>query len=262
VYALTKLPVHLQHCLLQEWEAKCQDADHADLENLDLLLVLALCSRTGFGGEKNLARAKELELRVARCGSDVAAQKCLINGLLNGFDPSITAEEQIAWLKTSISAYCIRKAPNSDRELTPEDQNRLDKFQDSLDVVLEPFLKICLFHSFIKAFMTDWEVLNGSFDGAAQDPPFCWAVNGDLSKLSAALDADPRLLQHRKAGFTLLHVAVDYVQEHVVRSKMHFSCYASPSAAPTKTNYSTLALTKFDSVDTGLSLLPEYKIRI
>jgi hypothetical protein len=258
VYALTDLSLHLQQCLLQEWEAKCKEADHTDQEDLDLLLVLALCSRTGFGGEKDLAKAKELELRAARCGSDVAAMKCLTMGLLDGFDPSITAEEQIAWLKTSISAYCIRKAPFSDTELTQKDQNRLGQFQDSLDAVLEPFLKICLFHSFIKAFMTEWEVLNGDFDGAAQDPPFCWATNGDFSKLSAALDADPRLLQHRKAGFTLLHVAADYVQEHVIESKTHFSSNASISAASTKINYLTLTLTEFDRVDTGLSPLPGY----
>jgi hypothetical protein len=252
----------LQQCLLQEWEAKCSVADQADQENLDLLLVLAFCSRTAFGGEKDLARAKKLELQAARRGSDVAAVKCLTNGLLDGFDPSITAEEQIAWLKTSLSAICIRKAPNSDRELKPEDHNRLVQFQDSLDAVLEPFSRIALFHSFIKAFMTDWEVLNGSFDGAAQDSTFCWAVNGDISKLSAALDADPRLLQHRKAGFTLLHVAVDYIQEHVVRSKMHSSSYALISAASTKTNYLKLGLTEFYSVDTGLSPLPGYRIRV
>jgi len=219
VYTLTHLPLQLQQYLLQEWKAKWSVADQANQESLDLLMVLALCYRTGFGGEKDLAKAKELEQQAARCGSDFAQLKCLTTGLLDGFDQSITAEEQIAWLKVSLCATFIRQMPNSDGKQKLEEQNRLVRFQASLDAVSETFLKMGLFHSFIKALMTDWEVLNGDFDSAAQDPLFGWAVDGNLSSLSAAINADPELLQCRKAGFTLLHVAADYSHEHIVRSK-------------------------------------------
>lgn len=109
--------------------------------------------------------------------------------------------------------------PKSDGKQEVEEQNRLVQFQALLDAISETSLTMSLFHSFIKVLMTEWEILNGDFDSAAHDPLFCWAVDGNLSSLSAAIDADPELLQCRKAGFTLLHVAADYCHEHIVRGK-------------------------------------------
>lgn len=215
------MPLQLQQCLLQGWKDKWNVADQANRENLDLLLVLACCYRTGFGGEKDLAKAKELELQAARCGSSVGQAKCLTTGLLDGFDQSVTAEQQIAWLKAALGEIFIREASNSDEKQKLEEKDRRIRFHTSLDVVPETSFKMGLFHSFIKAHATEWEIPNGDFDCASQDPLFCWVVDGDLSSLSVAIDADPRLLQCRKAGFTLLHVAVDYCKEHIIRSKIY-----------------------------------------
>ncbi|KAF7505090.1 hypothetical protein GJ744_001309 [Endocarpon pusillum] len=65
--------------------------------------------------------------------------------------------------------------------------------------------------------MTESEVLNGEFDGAAGDPLFGLVVKGDMEGLTATLSVHRALLQRRKDGYTLLHVAVDYCHEQIIR---------------------------------------------
>jgi len=214
------LPIQLQQCLLQDWNDKWNVADQANRENLDLLLVLACCYRTGFGGEKHLVKAKELELQAARCGSSIGQAKCLATGLLNGFDQSVTEEQQIAWLKAALGVIFIRELSDSDEEQKMIEKDRRNRFHALLDAVPEPSFRLGLFHAFINAHMTEWEIPNGDFDGVAQDPLFCWVIEGDLASLSVAIDTEPRLLLCRKEGFTLLHVAVDYCQEHIITSEI------------------------------------------
>ncbi|EON69346.1 serine/threonine protein kinase [Coniosporium apollinis CBS 100218] len=216
-YSLMHLPLQLQQYLRQQWQRDCDLIDPSNAENLDLLLVLASCFRTGFGGEKNLAKAKALELEAANYGSDVGQIKSLTYGLLNGFDSSITAEQKVTWLKAALGTIGFLKRPIADEEQKLKEHERMIQFRAALDAVSDDFIEICLLHSFIKSHMTEWEILRGEFDGAAQDPVFCWAVDGNMLGLTTALDLEPTLLLRRKDGFTLLHVAVDYCQEHIVR---------------------------------------------
>lgn len=213
------LPLQLQKYLLQDWTNKWNQADKSKPEFVDLLLIMASCYRTGFGGEKNLGKAKELEIEAAKHGSDVGEITSLTYGLLDGFDPTITAQQKISWLRDSVTTILFRKKSAINEAQAEKEQDRMAQFRAAIDAISDEWCELSFLHSFINSYMTWWEILNGDFDGAVQDPLFCFAIDGDISNLIAAMDSNPDWRSRRKYGFTLLHVAVDYCQEQVVRSE-------------------------------------------
>lgn len=182
-------------------------------------MTIASCHRIGFGVPKDTVKARELELEAARLGSIFGQMAALINSLLDGIDLPIPTEEKVMWLKRTVSAICFQGKHESDTNAVR------DRFRAAIDAVPDESLEVSLLHSFIGARMTEWEVLNEEFDGAADDPLFGFVVTGDLQGLTARLCSDKTLLDSRKDGFTLLHVATDYCHEHIIRGKVSdFSC--------------------------------------
>jgi ankyrin repeat protein len=176
-------------------------------------MVVASCHRIGFGVQKDAAKAQELELEAAGLGSLVGQMTALFYSLLDGFNIPIPAEEKVAWLKRAVCAICFQGTQE------PAAAAVQDRFRAAIDAVPDKFLEVSLLHSFIEAYMTEWEVLDGEFDGAADDSLFGLVVSGDLEGLRARLSSDRTLLERRKDGFTLLHVATDYCYEQIIRGK-------------------------------------------
>ena len=221
VYSLSHLPVTLQQHLLQEWVKKKETADQSSTEYLDLLMVLASSYRTGFAGTKDLSKARELALEAARRGSDAGQITSLSYSLLDGLGLRISTGEKVAWLKAALSKICFSGKQGADPVQ--------DRFRAALDTVPDELLETSLLYSFIKSHMTIWEILNGDFDNAAEDPLFALAVNGELSSIIATLDSDLELLLRRKDGFTLLHVATDYCQTQMMRGRTPISIFCVSS---------------------------------
>ncbi|ERF73115.1 hypothetical protein EPUS_09189 [Endocarpon pusillum Z07020] len=135
----------------------------------------------------------------------------LVYSLLDGTSLPIPAKAKVAWLKSALYAICFQghKGPSATAVQ--------DRFRAAIDAVPDEFVEVSLLHSFIGTCMTEWEVLNGNFDGAAGDPLFGLVVKGDVEGLTATLSVHRALLQRRKDGYTLLHVAVDYCHEQIIR---------------------------------------------
>lgn len=218
-YGLMHLPLQLQKYLFQDWTNKWNQAEKSKPEFVDLLLIMASCYRTGFGGEMNPGKAKELKIEAARHGSDVGQITGLTYGLLDGFDPTTTAQQKISWLRDAATTIFFRKKPAINEAQATKEQGRMAQFRAAINAISDEWSEVSLVHSFINSYMTWWEIPNGDFDSAAQDPLFCFAVDGDISNLTAAIDSNLDWVSRRKDGFTLLHVAVDYCREQVVRSE-------------------------------------------
>ena len=209
-YSLADIPTSIQKYLLREWESMKVSFEPANAEYHDILMVLASCYRAGFGGEKNKDKAFELELEAAQCGSEVGKIHSLMFSILDGFNLPIAHDQKLSWL---MDAICFVFFPGPS---TPEHMQ--DRFRTALEEAVPYALKeINLIHSFTQCNMRDWEILHGDFDGAAEDPLFSLAIQGDEANLISALDSDTSLVLCKKDGYTLLHVAADYGQEHIIR---------------------------------------------
>jgi len=213
-----EIPQQLQKYLFEDWNKRWDQCEKSNSEYVDLILIIILCYRTGFGGEKDLSKAKKLEIEAAKLGSDIGQITSLTYGLLDGFEHSITAHEKVTWLKNSLSTIFFPKRPAIDEMQEMEEQTRKIRFCAALNAISDESSEISFLHSFISSWMTWWEILNGAFDSAEQDPLFSCAIEGGVSGLIAAIDSDLEWRSRRKDGFTLLHVAADYCQEHIIRS--------------------------------------------
>jgi len=173
-------------------------------------MVLAACCLCGFGCTRDSARSRGYRLQAARLSSDLAPVTAIADGLLDGFDPSVTPGEKMAWLR---AAVCTIFFPGGQG---PARAKEKAAFRSGLDSLPAELAEPSLWHAFIKAVMERRVVHHLSFDGAADDPLLSHVIAGDREGLSAALTADPQLLQRRKEGFTLLHAAADYYQEDII----------------------------------------------
>ncbi|KAH8694340.1 hypothetical protein GQ44DRAFT_634909 [Phaeosphaeriaceae sp. PMI808] len=169
------------------------------------------CYRIGFGGQKDLRKAEELELDAAQAGSDFGQIKSLFYSLLDGIELPISKEEKVIWLKQAVSIIFF---PGKH---SPDTVVKQDRFRTGFNSIPTESVEVSLLHSLIKSYMTEWEVLNGDFDNAAEDPLFGLVVKGDLEGLRAALSSDRLLVLRRMSGFTILHVATDYCHEDIIR---------------------------------------------
>lgn len=189
-------------------------------EYAELLMVLAGSYRIGFGDPADIAKATALDFEAARLGSNLGRIKVLTYSLLEGLEVPITRDEKATWLEEAVSEMFFAGEPDPDKVL------RRTRFNDGLRSIQGDKLEDCLLFTFIKACLTQWEVLNGEFDGAAEDPLFSLVVNGDLAGLKSALTADPTSLDTKKDGFTLLHVATDHCQESIIRGQYIHRTYS------------------------------------
>ncbi|KAF7504470.1 hypothetical protein GJ744_002207 [Endocarpon pusillum] len=210
-YSLSRIPIPLQRLLFQTWEESKNSTSKSAPQYPDLAMIVASCHRIGFGVQRDVAIARELELEAARFGSLLGQMTALVHSLLDGTSLPIPAKEKVAWLKSALYAMCFQghKGPSATAVQ--------DRFRAAIDAVPDEFVEVSLLHSFIGTCMTEWEVLNGEFDGAAGDPLFGLVVKGDVEGLTATLSVHRALLQRRKDGYTLLHVAVDYCHEQIIR---------------------------------------------
>ncbi|KAF2201712.1 ankyrin [Delitschia confertaspora ATCC 74209] len=156
-------------------------------------------------------KARELELEAAKGGSDFGRVKALTYYLLDGISLGISEKEKTEWLRESLFMVMF---PNEFRMNTTAEQNR---FKTALEGLPEELAGHCLLYSFVKSCMTDWEVLNLDFNGAADDELFGLVVKEDLPGLRRALTDDPSLIRRRTDGYTLLHVAADYCHKDIIR---------------------------------------------
>ena len=219
-FRLAQIPPQLQSLLFQHLEASFLLAVTDEREEAaDFAMVLSACHARGFGCPRDAARSHGYRLQAARMGHDLAPVTVLTDGLLDGFDSSVTPEEKMAWLK---AATCAAFFPRGQGRVRAEAK---EAFQSGLDSIPAELAEPSLWYAIIKLFMESRIVHHLAFDGAADDPLFSLAINGDKEGLAASLKADPRLLQRRKEGFTLLHVAADYSQEGIIAgsfSSTHF----------------------------------------
>ncbi|KAF4339484.1 serine threonine kinase [Fusarium beomiforme] len=207
-FRLDQIPAQVQRLLFEDFESRYSSAAKGSPEEADLALVLSNCHHRGFGCPPSAEKARDYETVAAQAGSDAAQIRALFHGLLDGFDPSVTDEQRITWLKTAVCIFFLGNKPDS---------VRLGSFRDALERVPADLLQHALLFSFTKFYMVERIVYNLEFDGAAQDDLYSLVVNDERDKLAAALKSDRKLLHKKKGGFTLLHVAADYCREEIIQ---------------------------------------------
>jgi hypothetical protein len=136
-----------------------------------LLLAIATCHQLGFGTEISLEKAVDLELKAAQAGSDLGQIKALQRSLVHGVELPISRTTKVEFLRHALGTVCFGR---QSREIGTNES----KFQAGLAAIPIEVADIGLLHSFIKAYLTEWDVLNLYFNNAAEDPLFGLVVKG------------------------------------------------------------------------------------
>ncbi|KAF9769894.1 hypothetical protein IL306_012611 [Fusarium sp. DS 682] len=211
-FRLDHIPAEVQSLLLKDFETRYSSAADGSPEAADLALVLSNCHNRGFGCPPSSEKARQYETLAAQAGSDAAQIQAIFHGLVAGFDFSVTNRQKLTWLKTAICIIFFGHNPDS---------ARLGAFRDALENIPGELLHHALPYSFIKSYMDERIIYNLTFDGAAEDELFSLVVNDERDKLVSTLKSDRKLLDQKKGGFTLLHIAADYCREEIIQELVH-----------------------------------------
>jgi hypothetical protein len=207
------MPPTLQHHLFRRWNEQLMSPAIEVGERTELLTTLASAYSLGFGCDKDVSMGRSLDLEAARNGLVTAQFKCITYGLIDGFDASVSEDEKLAWLQNMILQIFFQQTKRV------IDVPARGRFEAGLKKIAEPATIPSLLLPVTRSYMAEWEVLQLAFDNAAEDELFANVIAGDVQGLRRLVDEDSTVLQRRKDGFTLLHVAVDYCQVNIIRGE-------------------------------------------